>query len=107
MTSNSSKIPYLPEPLQGLGDIALNFSWRWNRFARELFWEIDSTLYHLSGRNPIELLRRADPARLTDVARDPAFLEKYRKVMETAAMEESPSGTWFAQEFGDHQDKQP
>jgi starch phosphorylase len=105
MTSNSSKIPYLPEPLQGLSNIALNFSWRWNRFARELFWEIDPTLYHLSGRNPIELLRRADPARLTDVARDPAFLEKYRKVMETAALEDSSSGTWFAHEFGDHQDQ--
>ena len=55
MAQNSAKIPYLPGPLQGLGDIALNFSWRWNRYARELFWEIDPTLYHLSGRNPIEV----------------------------------------------------
>ncbi len=99
MTSNSSKIPYLPVPLQGLGDIALNFSWRWNRLARELFWEIDPTLYQLSGRNPIELLRRADPARLATLARDPEFLGKYQRVMETAAMEESSSGTWFAQNF--------
>jgi starch phosphorylase len=102
MTSNSTKIPYLPEPLQGLGDIALNFSWRWNRYARELFWEIDPTLYQLSRRNPIELLRRSDPARLADLARDPAFLKKYRKVMEAAALEESTSGTWFAKNYGDH-----
>jgi len=101
MTSNSSKIPYLPEPLQGLGDIALNFSWRWNRFARELFWEIDPTLYQLSGRNPIELLRRADPARLAALARDPDFLEKYRKVMDASAQEDSTKGTWFVQNFGD------
>ncbi|MBT8398090.1 MAG: alpha-glucan family phosphorylase [Gemmatimonadetes bacterium] len=100
MTSNSSKIPYLPEPLQGLGAIALNFSWRWNRLAREVFWEIDPTLYQLSGRNPIELLRRADPARLAALARDPQFLEKYRRVMEVAALEETTSGTWFAQNFG-------
>ncbi|MGD2120567.1 MAG: alpha-glucan family phosphorylase [Gemmatimonadota bacterium] len=101
MTLNSSRIPYLPEPLQGLSGIAMNFSWRWNRFARELFWEIDPTLYRLSGRNPIELLRRADPARLATLARDPEFLKRYQKVLETAALEESSSGTWFAQNFGD------
>ncbi len=101
MTSKSLKIPYLPEPLQGLGDIALNFSWRWNRFARELFWEIDPTLYQLSGRNPIELLRRADPARLAALAREPEFLKKYRKVMDEAAQEESSADTWFVKRFGE------
>jgi starch phosphorylase len=101
MAPNPAKIPYLPEALQGLGDIALNFSWRWNRYARELFWEIDPTLYRLSGRNPIEVLRRVDPARLAALARDPEFLERYRKVMDTAALEESDSETWFVRNFGD------
>ncbi len=101
MSSNSAKkIPYLPEPLQGLGNIALNFSWRWNRYARELFWEIDPTLYHLSGRNPIEVLRRVDPARLAFLARDTEFLQKYRKVLEVAAREESSQGTWFVEKNG-------
>jgi len=104
MASNSAKIPYLPEPLQGLAGIALNFSWRWNRFARELFWEIDPTLYRLSGRNPIELLRRADPARLATLARDPAFLEKYQRVLNAASMDASTRDTWFAKNFGDRQD---
>ena len=101
MTQSSSKIPYLPESLQGLADIALNFSWRWNRFARELFWEIDPTLYQLSGRNPIELLRRVDPAQLASLARDPEFLEKYSKVMATAEQEGSTAYTWFTDNFGD------
>jgi len=105
MTSTSTKIPYLPEPLKGLGDIALNFSWRWNRSARELFWEIDPTMYQLSGRNPIEVLRRTDPARLAALARDPEFLEKYRKVLDAAALEESTSGTWFVKTFGDHPER--
>ena len=92
MTPNSAKIPYLPEPLQGLGDIALNFSWKWNRYARALFWEIDPTLYQLSGRNPIEVLRRVDPARLATLARDPEFLERYRKVQHEATVEDSAQG---------------
>jgi len=99
MTSTSSKIPYLPEPIQGLAKIALNFSWRWNRYARELFWELDPTLYHLSGRNPIELLRRADPARLAACARDPEFMDRYQKVLDTASREDSNSGTWFLNNF--------
>ena len=101
MASNSTKIPYLPEPLQGLGKIALNFSWRWNRFAREIIWEIDPTMYQLSGRNPIVVLRRADPARLTELTRDPEFMEKYRKVLEAAALEESNGDTWFVREYGE------
>lgn len=101
MASNSSKIPYLPEPLQGLRKIALNFSWRWNRFARELFWQIDPTIYQLSGRNPIVVLRRADPARLTELARDPEFMAKYRKVLEAAAIDDSKGETWFVKNFGD------
>jgi glycogen phosphorylase len=105
MNSDSSKIPYLPEPIQGLAGIALNFSWRWNRHARELFWEIDPILYSLSGRNPIEVLRRADPARLAACARDPEFLQRYRRVVETAALEESRSGTWFASEYAEFEGK--
>jgi starch phosphorylase len=105
MASKTAKIPYLPEPLEGLGEIALNFSWRWNRHARELFWEIDPTLYRLLGRNPIRLLRRVDPARLAALARDPDFLYRYTKVMETAALEESSSGTWFTENHGEFSDK--
>ncbi|MFC1575246.1 alpha-glucan family phosphorylase [Gemmatimonadota bacterium] len=104
MNVNSSKIPYLPEQIQGLADIALNFSWRWNRHARELFWDIDPILYHLSGRNPIDLLRRADPSRLAACARDPKFLERYQLVMDTASLEDSNRGTWFASNYGDYSD---
>ena len=105
MTSNAAKIPYLPEPLQGLRDIAFNFSWRWNRFARELFWEIDPILYRLSDRNPIVVLRRADPSRLAALARDEEFLARYREVLKVAEMEGSAGSTWFAKEFGDHGQK--
>lgn len=101
MLADSSKIPYLPEPIQGLAGIALNFSWRWNRYARELFWEIDPVLYHLSGRNPIDLLRRADPARLAACARDPEFLQRYRRVLDTAALEETDTWTWFVSSHPD------
>ncbi len=95
MTANRSKIPYLPEALSGLADVALNFSWRWNRHARELFRDLDPTLWHLSGRNPIELLRRIEPSRLQKRARDPEFMALYEKVLTRASAERSLSDTWF------------
>jgi starch phosphorylase len=101
MGSNSAKIPYLPEPLLGLAGVAMNFSWRWNRHARKLFWEIDPILYRLSRRNPIELLRRADPARLTACTRDPHFMALYERVLETATQERSSTDTWFVSQYPD------
>jgi len=99
MTANRFKIPYLPEEISGLADVALNFSWRWNRFAREFFGEIDPILWHQSGRNPIDLLRRIDPARLQACARDPRFMALYEKVMAAASLERYHSDTWFAGTF--------
>jgi len=101
MSANRSKIPYLPDALHGLADVALNFSWRWNRYARELFRDLDPTLWHLSGRNPIDLLRRVEPSRLQARARDPEFMALYERVIQTATTERSNSGTWFAEGYPD------
>ena len=101
MSANRFKIPYLPENISGLADVALNFSWRWNRRARELFREIDPTLWHLTGRNPIDLLRRVDPARLQACAHDPHFMVLYEKVLAIASTERYSSDTWFAGNYPD------
>ena len=105
MASHSNKIPYLPEDLHGLAEIALNFSWRWNRDASEIFREMDPVLWHLSGRNPIELLRRVDPARLAACARDPGFMELYRRAMEGTERDSTNADTWFATEHPDCADR--
>jgi starch phosphorylase len=64
-----------------------------------LFERIDETLWHLTRHNPIALLRRVDPGRLTECARDPLLLELYdaafREVVEETA---NAQGTWFAEE---------
>jgi len=101
MTPNAAKIRYLPESLKGLRDVALNFSWRWNRYARELFREVDPTLWNLTGRNPIELLQRVEPGRLTNLTRDPGFMDLYQRVLSSAAQERSHTGTWFHETFPD------
>ena len=74
--------PGLPERIKGLADVVANLSWSWNRDARVLFRFIDQPLCHLTRHNPIELLRRVDPARLAACAQDPAFLRAYDALVE-------------------------
>src|SRR3989442_1990291 len=66
-TPHPSPSPDLPERIKGLAGVVVNLAWSWNRDARVLFRYIDQPLWHLTRHNPIELLRRADPARLDGI----------------------------------------
>ena len=101
MNQHASKIPYLPERIEGLAAIATNLSWSWSRRARALFRSIDEPLWHLSRHNPIDLLRRADPARLAACASDPEFVRRYDEVMAEFERQSSSADTWFWQSFPD------
>jgi starch phosphorylase len=101
MAVDRTKIPYLPERIEGLAAVATNISWSWNRDARRLFSMIDEPLWHLTRHNPIAVLRRIDPGRLSECARDPKFLALCDMVVETLRRETSPDGTWFVGEFSD------
>jgi starch phosphorylase len=105
MTALGGKIPYLPERISGLNAIAHNLWWSWSRDARALFRAVDQPLWHLTRHNPIEMLRRVDPARLAECAEDLAFLERYDAVLEQLARESSRAGTWFATRYPDLQDR--
>ena len=105
MTSLGSKIPYLPERISGLNAIAHNLWWSWSRDARALFRTIDQPLWHLTRHNPIDMLRRVDPARLAACAEDPDFLARHDLVLEQLTRESAREGTWFATTYPDLQDR--
>ena len=105
MSSNREKIPYLPERIEGLGLIATNLSWSWSRNARRLFGMVDESLWHLTRHNPIAMLRRIDPSRLSQLSRDPQFLDLYDRVIDDVHREGSFLDTWFHGQFGDLEGK--
>src|SRR5256886_16033915 len=88
--------PAVPERINGLAAIAANLAWSWNRNARALFRMLDAALWRRTQHNPIELLRRVDPARLAACAADPAFLRLYDAVAAAVAPDGTAAGTWFA-----------
>jgi len=98
---SSTKIPYLPQRLRGLGEIALNVSWRLDREAHALFRDIDETLWRLTRHNPIELLQRVDPARLAACARDPEILARYDSLEARVHRWVSGEESWFHHQYPD------
>src|SRR5216110_1429120 len=99
MTQPQPSGPALPERIGGLAAVAANLAWSWNRNARALFRMLDVALWRRTQHNPIELLRRVDPARLAACAADPAFLGLYDAVVAAAAQNATSAGTWFATSY--------
>lgn len=73
-------VPSLPEPLEGLRELAYNLRWAWNHEAIELFRRLDSELWESSGHNPVWMLGSIDQAKLESAARDDAFLAHLERV---------------------------
>jgi len=101
MPVDRNRFPFLPARIEGLADVATNLSWSWKRGARRVFQMLDPSLWQLTRHNPIAILRRADPGRLSDCARDPRFLEAYDGMMAAYHAEQSWDGTWFKREVPD------
>jgi starch phosphorylase len=97
MAANPNAFPYLPERIEGLADLAMNLSWSWSRSARQLFLRVDESLWHLTRHNPIAVLRRVNPGRLSECARDPEFLALYDAEMRELERVRSNAGTWFTE----------
>jgi starch phosphorylase len=91
----------LPERIAGLDGLANNLWWTWHQEARGLFQRLDATLWALSGKNAVEVLRQVDASRLEEMARDPVFLREYDAVIAEldAVLEERRS--WFRETHGD------
>jgi starch phosphorylase len=95
MTLPRPRFAYLPPRIGGLAALATNLWWSWSLEARDLFRRIDEPLWHLTKHNPLELLRRVDPARLADCADDPGFLLLYDRVMDSSTRVLTTPNTWF------------
>jgi glycogen phosphorylase len=66
--------PVLPEPLQGLAELALNLRWSWHPETQDLFEAVDPRLWFDSGHDPVRLLGSVPASRLNELAADEAFL---------------------------------
>lgn len=68
--------PVLPDPLQPLSDLARNLRWSWHTETRELFEAVDPVAGRTADGDPVRLLGAVSAGRLTELARDEAFLRR-------------------------------
>jgi starch phosphorylase len=87
-------VPAIPEELSQLRTFAFDFRWTWNRDLETLFRDIDPELWSRTGHNPVRVLRQVSAERLFALAKDPQYLELYRRcVADVNRYSNAP--TWY------------
>ena len=86
--------PHLPEALAPLEELAMNLRWAWDDRTRDLFRWVDPDAWDATHHDPVSMLATTSPARLAELAADPAFLRFQTSVHEdlTRYLEEP---RWF------------
>ena len=81
MESSRERFSYLPERIEGLGELAYNLWWSWNPAARMLFKNLDRQAWKDSIHNPVKMLREMRPEILDAAAGNAHYLIHYDEVM--------------------------
>jgi starch phosphorylase len=68
----------LPQPLEPLGELALNLRWSWHAESRDLFESIDPQVWDAVHHDPVALLGAVGPDRLTELAEDRRFVRRVK-----------------------------
>jgi starch phosphorylase len=72
----------LPPTLQPLGALAWNYWWSWAPDGVELFRDLDPGMWEQCERNPRALLAQTSDLRLAQMAADPSFADRIRRLDE-------------------------
>lgn len=70
----------LPPTLQPLHELSGNYWWSWAADGPEVFRDLDSNLWQQCEQNPRVLLSQVSDLRLTQMAADPSFADRVRKL---------------------------
>jgi starch phosphorylase len=91
-------LPYLPERLQPLHQLAYNMWWCWSHEALSLFRRVDDDLFNALENSPVKLLGAIDQSRLEQLLHDDGFLVHMDRVGE-ALNSYMTSPTWFQETY--------
>ncbi|MBN1135371.1 MAG: alpha-glucan family phosphorylase [Anaerolineae bacterium] len=89
------------ERIARLADLANNLWWSWHPQARDLFQSLSYPLWRSTHHNPVRMLQLISAERLEALARDPAFLDEYDRVMAAFDADVSNGHLWFRCQYPD------
>jgi starch phosphorylase len=74
---------YLPLPLRPLEQLSWNYWWSWSMDGPGIFRDLDPDLWEECEHNPRQLLARTTEYRLMQMATDPIYIERVRKLSDS------------------------
>lgn len=99
----------LPESLSPLLDLSKNLWWVWNTEVRDLFQNIDASIWEECAHNPVVLLEQVSFNRFKELENDEQFISKMNHVyhllnsyLEQRTKLEGPEVAYFSMEYGLH-----
>jgi glycogen phosphorylase len=89
----------LPPRISRLEELAHNFWWSWHRPSRELFKQVDRTLWTTTRHNPVQILLGVPQEQLDRLAHDPIFLRDYDAVLMEMDADITNGDSWYTQSY--------
>jgi starch phosphorylase len=86
----------LPTRIARLAELSVDLWWTWHRDARELFRQLDYTLWRATAHNPVRMLWTVPAERLRAAATSPEFLALYDRTVAAYDAARDPGETWWA-----------
>ena len=77
-----AETPTLPSPLQGLERLYSNYWWSWSAEGAGVFRDLDTEIWEECEHNPRLLLEKVSAYRLAEMATDPVYIERVRRLAE-------------------------
>ncbi|MEJ2634872.1 MAG: alpha-glucan family phosphorylase [Calditrichia bacterium] len=94
-------VPQLPAKISRLKDLADNFYFSWHPEVRDLFIDIDKTLWKEINHNPVKFLHEVQQKKLERAASNPEFIERYEAALRGFDKYMNEKNTWFSKNYPD------
>ena len=89
--------PELTAPLMPLSQLAWNYWWSWSADGPNVFRDLDPELWEECENNPRLLLARTSEYRLAQMATDPLYVERVRRLSDLFDQYMAPAPGWRAE----------
>jgi starch phosphorylase len=110
-TNKSTKTSTLPSPLQALERLSWNYWWSWSSDGAGVYRDLDAELWDQVEHNPRLLLLQVSEYRLAEMATDPVYISRIRKLSDQfdeymrdarPGISSEHSVAYFCAEYGVH-----
>ncbi len=97
----------LPSKLKPLEEIAKNLWWVWDSDAKNLFHDLNTDIWRMTGENPIMLLQQLSSERLQEIIANQGLMARiaktyadYKEYMKKPMRKDLPKIAYFSMEYG-------